>query len=223
MRPAARLSRGLLIVATVGACASSRPASSKADVPTSPTEAPVAVPSEAPPSAPAFTPPPSQPGGLWGGARSPGPFNPAGGLPIVGPGQSRTETEGCLALANPETEGPTQAPAVENSRALGGMGGDGPEVSLKIGPAGIVLTHGLFHNCCQKAAVETKVDGDKVLVTETFTGETCRCNCRSTLRTTVGLKPGMYAVEVVRVDNGPPKSIFAGNATIQSLMVPKPH
>lgn len=221
MRPA-RASRialtglaALTALMTTFACASSRPSASKDDVPAPAVES---VPASAPASALAMVPtapPPLIPSGM----RLPGPFNPPGGLPLVTPGEGRTESEGCLALANPETEGPAKAPYVENTR---GGGGDGPEIALRPTSSGVVITHALHHNCCQKADVQTKVEGEKITVTETFTGATCRCNCRSTLKTTVGLKPGAYALEVIRIDNGPPKSIYTGSVSVQSLMAPKP-
>lgn len=210
-------SLGVLTAVLLAACASSRPSASKADVPTPAEPAPATAVAPTSEAAAALTPAP--PPAIPTGARLPGPFHPPGGLPFVAPGQSRTESEGCLALANPETEGPTRAPAVENTR---GGGADGPEVALRQTGGSITLTHALHHNCCQKADVKTVVEGEKVTVTETFTGDTCRCNCRSTLTTTVGLKPGTYSIEVVRVDNGPPKTIYSGTATLQSLLAPKP-
>lgn len=225
MRPARASSRprfamtllgALLALVTTAACASSRPSASK-DVATPPEPASAAVSEAAPASALAMV-PTAPPPAIPSGPRLPGPFNPPGGLPLVAAGEARTETEGCLALANPETEGPAKAPYVENTRG----GGDGPEIALRPTPSSVVITHALHHNCCQKADVQTKVEGEKITVTETFTGNTCRCNCRSTLKTTVGLKPGTYTVEVIRVDNGPAKSIYSGSVSIQSLMAPKP-
>lgn len=223
MRPARASRSALSVVAamvallTTVACASSRPSASKDDAPAPSEPATEAAPASAPASALAMVPtaPPAIPSGM----RLPGPFNPPGGLPLATPGEGRTEFEGCLALASPETEGPAKAPYVENTR---GMGGDGPEIALRPTPAGVVVTHALHHNCCQKADVQTKVEGEKITLTETFTGPTCRCNCRSTLKTTVGLKPGTYALEVIRIDNGPPKSVYTGSVSIQSLMAPKP-
>jgi hypothetical protein len=206
---------GLLVLP---ACASSRSNGPKGDGPATPvapaTSLPPAPEPPATPATAAVTPPAPA---LPTGPRLPGPFSPPGGLPIVAPGEARTQADGCLTLANPETEGPTRAPAVAHTRG----GGDGPEVGVKQTPAGITVTHALHHNCCQKADVQTNVADGKVTITETFTGNTCRCNCQSTLTTTVGLKPGAYAIEVVRVEGGPPKTIYSGNVTIQSLLGPK--
>lgn len=219
MRAVARLAAvaGLLMAP---ACASSRSNGPKGDGPATPAAAALsAAPSVEVPAAPvseAAVAPPAP--ALPTGPRLPGPFSPPGGLPIVAPGEARTQADGCLTLANPETEGPTRAPAVAHTR---GGGGDGPEVGVKQTPAGITVTHALHHNCCQKADVKTDVADGKVTITETFSGNTCRCNCQSTLATTVGLKPGAYAVEVVRVEGGPPKTIYAGSVTIQSLLGPK--
>ena len=209
------MNRGVFVLGllALSACASSRPPASKGDVP-KPAEASAAAASAAPSlaavSAPALPHIPS-------GPRLPGAFNPPGGLPLVAPGEARTTTEGCLALANPEQEAPTRAPAVENTRG----GSAGPEVAVRQTPAGITVTHDLHHNCCQKADVQTKIDGQKVTITETFGGPTCRCNCRSTVSTTVGLKPGDYSVEVLRVEGGPPKSVWSGSVVIKSLLGPR--
>lgn len=210
-RRASFAARGLLALSALTACASSRPPASKADV-AKPVEAVASAAATAAPSLPEVATP-----ALPGGAKLPGPFSPPGGLPLVAPGEARTTTEGCLTLANPEQEGPSKAPAVENTRG----GADGPEVAVKQTPAGITVTHGLHHNCCQKADVQTKIDGAKVTITETFGGPTCRCNCRSTISTTVGLKPGDYSVEVVRIDGGPAKSVYSGSVSIKSLLGPK--
>ena len=213
-RAALLLSLGL---AALAGCASSRPPASKNDVQTPAAVSP-AIPSDAPAVADFAAPPRPNLPTFPSGGRLPGPFSPPGGLPLVLPGDSRTESEGCLTLANPETEGPTRAPAVANTRGMG----DGPEVGIRQTPASITVTHGLHHNCCQKADVQTQVVGEKVTITETFSGATCRCNCRSTLTTTVGLKAGTYAVEVIRIDGGPPKTVYSGSATIQAMIFPKP-
>ncbi|MBZ4416409.1 hypothetical protein [Myxococcus sp. RHSTA-1-4] len=37
-------------------------------------------------------------------------------------------------------------------------------------------------------------------LTETLSGEACRCRCRSTVRAAVGLKPGEYTLRVITVE-----------------------
>jgi uncharacterized protein (DUF2141 family) len=51
-----------------------------------------------------------------------------------------------------------------------------------------------------------------VTVTETLSGQSCRCRCRSTVRAAVGLPPGNYTLKVVTDEPG--KRVVAHEAAL---------
>lgn len=130
-------------------------------------------------------------GGL--GTRS-GAFGPIGVrgvlLPPSTPGESRWDVAGCAAEAAGGEEA-TKAYAVAPTRA--------PLADpVRIGQTGtgIVVHHDVDHACCLAADVTAAVEGSAVRVRETLSGTPCRCVCRSSLRTAIGLAPGSYELTV---------------------------
>ncbi|HEX7597984.1 MAG TPA: hypothetical protein VF518_07200 [Polyangia bacterium] len=97
-------------------------------------------------------------------------------------GQSSTSLSGCLTKGSPSSEGADFAQA-------------GAEV-LPI-PGGVVVTHNLIHGCCLTAKVTAAIERQMVIVHEKLTGEECKCDCPSTLRTAVGLAPGAWIVRLL--------------------------
>ena len=88
-------------------------------------------------------------------------------LPPSQAGASKFVVEGCAAKPSeePATRGVvTERPDHVDASALG---------------TGIVVGHDLFHACCLKAESQTTVDGDRVTISETLSGQPCRCRCSS--------------------------------------------
>ena len=98
-------------------------------------------------------------------------------------GQSLTSILGCL---NPDKSDSSKAPV-------------SPQAGADVVPiaGGVVVTHNLIHACCLRAQVSSSIDGDFVTVREHLTGEPCKCDCTSTLRTAVGLRPGTWVVRLL--------------------------
>jgi hypothetical protein len=126
----------------------------------------------------------------------------------TGPAKSRTVMTGCL--DNPD------ARKGQGRRATPGPGpGQSEGVIVEAqGDGAIEVRHNLTHNCCYKAEVDTKVKGAEVRVTETLSGTVCRCNCSSTIRTTVPLKKGDYSVTVDLVQNGKTSTVYEGKISL---------
>lgn len=103
-------------------------------------------------------------------------------------GASTSTVEGCLTVSSEEAG--RQHPAPAATRA-------GAAVEVRPSPGGLVVTHRLAHACCLKGAVGSRIEGDKVTITETLTGNPCRCMCGSTLRTAMRLAPGRYRLSLV--------------------------
>lgn len=115
-------------------------------------------------------------------------------LPPTKPGESLSQFEGCLAVATPSEKDGDAHPESTKSATRGGPAA--PEVRITPTGGGLVIEHKLSHACCLTGAVETKVEGTQVTVTEKLTGDPCRCRCGSNLKTAVGLAPGTYDVKV---------------------------
>lgn len=136
-----------------------------------------------PPPSPPPTPPPAEK-----------PASPAKLLlPPATPGESRTEITGCLADPSAAERGATRSPT---SPAPGT-----PQVRVTPMARGVLIAHELSHACCLSGAVESRLEGSKLVVTERLSGMPCRCMCASTLRTAVGLSPGTYEL-VLQVEEG---------------------
>jgi hypothetical protein len=56
-----------------------------------------------------------------------------------------------------------------------------------------------------------------VVVTETLSGTPCRCRCSSNLRTSVGLAPGTWQVELKTVAPGRTWTAWSGELTVAKL------
>ena len=119
-------------------------------------------------------------------------------FPPATPGASRTELEGCLAAGAGDATDGARFPARAASRG----GASDPEVTISKTGTGVVVTHALGHACCLKASVAASVEAGALSIDETLSGDPCRCECRSSIRTAVGLAPGKYTVSVRLHDPG---------------------
>lgn len=72
-----------------------------------------------------------------------------------------------------------------------------PGVTVTPVAGGVRVLHRLTHACCLKAEIASRLDGDRLIVTERLWGEPCRCQCASTLETAVAVPPGRTRVTVV--------------------------
>ncbi len=169
-------------------------------------------------------PPPGEEGGTGRPVPTPPtqrpPAEPSGMKPLPGlqgmlvppsqPGQSRVALEGCLAQAEAteETGARYPAPAVPRRAAT-------PPVTVEPLGGGALVVHELDHGCCLKAEVRSELKGRTVTVTETLSGQACRCRCRSTVRAAVGLPPGEYTLQVVTVEPGHRQVAHEGPLTVR--------
>ncbi len=122
--------------------------------------------------------------------------------------KSSTELSGCL--AGNKSSAPTRSPSSPDRSER-----DSLHIS-KLG-TGIIVTHTLRHACCLLGKVETKVDGHLVRIEEHLTGNPCRCMCRSTLKTSVGLDIGDYTVEVVLDNVGTVETVHREEVSLRSV------
>jgi hypothetical protein len=76
------------------------------------------------------------------------------------------------------------------------------------------VSHDLAHACCLVAAVDVSVKGGAIRVVETLSGAPCRCMCRSTIETAVGVGPGDYDVTLVLADSGGQRVVHEGKVTV---------
>jgi len=121
------------------------------------------------------------------------------------PGTSRSVYEGCVGeAASSESRSAPVAPGDEK---------DGVAVTGIIG--GLLVSHELTHGCCLKAEVTTEIVGASVVVKETLSGTPCRCMCRSTLKTAVGLAAGEYDVAVHLDGRARPEVVFQGRTQVR--------
>ena len=88
-------------------------------------------------------------------------------------------------------------------------------MSLRSLSTGVLVEHRLDHGCCLKGQVTSKLSGRVVTLTETLSGASCRCMCRSTVRAAVGLKPGTYTLRVVTDDHGTRRTAHEGQVTVK--------
>jgi hypothetical protein len=143
-----------------------------------------------------------------------GPFKnlPGGGfMPPPAAGQSRTSFSGCLEASKDEAAG---------ARFPVTRGETGPEVRVTALGNGVIVAHELTHACCLGGAVEAKVEGKKIHVVETLSGTPCRCTCRSTIKTAVGLEPGDYTLDVELHQGDEQDRVHEGPVKVQSLRAP---
>lgn len=129
-------------------------------------------------------------------------------LPPDEPGQSVSESQGCLS-------------GDEHTLATGARwpppSGDRPRDAVRVNPlsTGLLITHELAHPCCLQARVSATVQGGAVRVVETLGGGACACRCASRLRTAVGLAPGRYSVAVVvRGPGSEERTAYSGTAEL---------
>lgn len=107
--------------------------------------------------------------------------------PPAGIGELRTNISGCAATA---TEQEAQA-FVSTTRGLP------PPPTIQAVQGGALITHPLDHTCCLKLAVTSRIEGERsAVVRETLSGAPCRCRCSSTVKTALGLKPGLWTITI---------------------------
>ncbi len=107
------------------------------------------------------------------------------------PGASRTSVEGCAATPGEEP------PASHQTRAF-----VPDQIEIEPVAGGIAVDHHHQHACCLKASIDVSRDDRIVTVRESLAGEPCRCLCRSTLRSVIGVPAGSFTVRVVVVESG---------------------
>ena len=105
-------------------------------------------------------------------------------LSALDPGQSQSSVTGCLA-------GEKDKSVV---RRTADYQDDDLEVRTVAG--GALVIHRLTHPCCLQASVRLTTRGNVATVHERLGGEPCRCVCRSTIETAIGLGVGMWTVRV---------------------------
>ena len=105
-------------------------------------------------------------------------------LSALDPGQSQSSVTGCLA-------GEKDKSVV---RKTADYQDDDLEVRTVAG--GALVIHHLTHPCCLQANVRFTTRGNVATVHERLGGEPCRCVCRSTIETAIGLGVGMWTVKV---------------------------
>jgi hypothetical protein len=118
-------------------------------------------------------------------------------VPPTTPGAAQVALEGCLAQADATEESGARFPATAPTRAP-----SKPAVSVEALGGGVLVVHELAHGCCLQGDVTSSLEGRTVTVTETLSGKSCRCRCRSTMRAAVGLPPGDYTLKVVTNESG---------------------
>ena len=116
-------------------------------------------------------------------------------LPPSEAGKARSRIAGCLQDAAAGDAAGSRYPAAVT------RGASAPPVRVVVLGTGLVVHHDLRHACCLSGEVETQVAGSELRVRVLLTGSPCRCMCRSTLATAVGLALGSYHV-VVEVEEG---------------------
>ena len=115
-------------------------------------------------------------------------------LPPMKAGQFTTALAGCVAQAAQDSQGTRGANATNELDAA-----PSPEhssVVVSVTGTGIIVAHDLTHACCLKARVNAVVQGKSVRIVEQLSGNACRCRCKSSIKTAVGLGPGNYALSV---------------------------
>jgi len=125
------------------------------------------------------------------------------------PGKSRTHITGCLGVASGSDADGDRFPAPPPTRAA-----PAPAVSLTARAGAVTVKHELQHACCLRADVSTTVAGSVAEIHEKLGGNPCRCRCRSTIQTEIGLAPGTYTVRVVLEESGGPKTVATEQVTV---------
>jgi len=132
-----------------------------------------------------------------------------GGLRPGTPRTAQTSVEGCLA----ETE-KSEAAAAAHAPTRGGMDG----VAVTTTGSGAIVTHQFNHACCLAADVTTEFEASQIVVTERLTGDPCRCMCRSTLKTAIGLALGAYTLEYRQhLGDAEPRIVATESVAIETI------
>lgn len=152
----------------------------------------------------AEAPPPPPPAAPSTGAR-PMPLLPPG------PGAVRSESTGCLVDVVSDDASATRHPEPTVTR-----GGPAPVVVTATG-LGVNVSHTFAHACCLKAATSVVVEGSQVRLTESLSGNPCRCMCGSTIRSAVGLGPGEYELTVLLEQGGSTTTVATEKVAVKRL------
>ena len=152
------------------------------------------TPAQASPSPPAQALRPPLPKGIAPGKR---PL-----LPPVKAGQTRSRVEGCLSDHAAGDKAGSRYPVT----VMRGHDSPAPVRVVALG-TGLVVHYELHHACCLSGEIETRVDGLELRVRVILTGTPCRCMCRSSLATAVGLAAGTYYVLVEVEQDGQQRTV----------------
>jgi hypothetical protein len=105
-------------------------------------------------------------------------------LSALDPGQSQSTVTGCLAGEKDKSIVRKTDDYAED------------EIEVRTVAGGALVIHRLTHSCCLEANVRFTTRGDVATVHERLGGQPCRCMCRSTIETAIGLSLGMWTVQV---------------------------
>ena len=105
-------------------------------------------------------------------------------LSALDPGQSQSSVTGCLA-------GEKDKSVVRRTADY-----QDEDIEVRTVAGGALVIHHLTHPCCLQANVRLTIRGSVATVHERLGGEPCRCVCRSTIETAIGLGVGMWTVRV---------------------------
>src|SRR5512142_1825104 len=122
------------------------------------------------------------------------------------PGESQVSYQGCLA-SRPPPERTTRGGLLDLDQPP-------PRVQVEAVPSGLIVVDERDHNCCAQARVTSRLRGRAVEVRLELSGDVCRCQCRSTIRTTVAARPGRHPVKLVVVEGGTEEVAYQGEVVV---------
>jgi hypothetical protein len=146
-----------------------------------------------------------------------GPVQTGNAMPA--PGELRATLSGCLKEGSASDADGAQFPAApEGTRSAAGAPAD---VKVSVMGDGVIISHVLDHACCLTAEVNVTTTADAVHVQEVLSGNPCRCRCRSTIQTSVGLALGDYTLTLETVQGGEAKPTHSQPIQVKPLR-PRP-
>ena len=73
---------------------------------------------------------------------------------------------------------------------------------LEVKPGTILYSGSEGHACCLRVDVQKQITGQKITLTQAWSGMPCRCLCTSLIQATISnLPPGQYQIELYRIDD----------------------
>ncbi|MFO0748328.1 MAG: hypothetical protein U1F43_22100 [Myxococcota bacterium] len=153
-----------------------------------------------------------------------GRVGPGGMLGPIAPalGTFRWATVGCLEQGGKnDYDGDTfPVPAVTRD------GPAAPALTAHAVPHGFVASHTIPHACCLEAATRVSIEDGAthvVHIDEVLSGDPCRCQCQSTVSTSVGVAPGTWDVVVSLTDRANAPIVTKTQVVVEAVPVlPRP-